>query len=130
MLERGSYIPWASRFRCYLNRKRETRKFLNHSIDVGTYELKIIQLDTSQDPRRETEDNLTGDALKQYEADIEAMNLILISIPNDIYTSVDSCQTAREAWLRVERLMQGTALSVVGRETWFNNEFDQFTAKT
>ncbi|GKE32536.1 hypothetical protein Tco_1451858 [Tanacetum coccineum] len=54
------------------------------------------------------------------------MNLILISIPNDIYKSVDSCQTAREMWLRVERLMQGMALSVVDRETQFNNEFDQF----
>ncbi|GKF91867.1 hypothetical protein Tco_0275568, partial [Tanacetum coccineum] len=101
MLERGSYIPWASRFRRYLNRKRETRKFLNHSIDVGPYEFKMIQPDTNQDPRLETEDDLTGDDLKQYEADIEAMNLILISIPNDIYNSVDSCQTAREMWLRV-----------------------------
>ncbi|GKA86237.1 hypothetical protein Tco_0807948 [Tanacetum coccineum] len=27
MLERGSYIPWASRFRQYLNRKRDTRKW-------------------------------------------------------------------------------------------------------
>ncbi|GJT28944.1 hypothetical protein Tco_0909219, partial [Tanacetum coccineum] len=82
-----------------------------------------------ENPRPETEDDLTGDALKQYEADIEAMNLILISIPNDIYNSVDACQTAREMWLRVERLMQGTALTVVDRETRFNNEFDHFTAE-
>ncbi|GKE96048.1 hypothetical protein Tco_1580903, partial [Tanacetum coccineum] len=82
--------------------------------------------DTSQDPRRETENDLTGDALKQYEADIEAMNLILISILNDIYNSVDSCQTAREIWLMVERLIEGTVLSMVDRETWFNYEFDQF----
>ncbi|GJY22520.1 integrase, catalytic region, zinc finger, CCHC-type containing protein [Tanacetum coccineum] len=31
-------------------------------------------------------------------------------------------------WLRVKRLMQGTELSDVDRETRFNNEFDQFTA--
>ncbi|GJY22521.1 integrase, catalytic region, zinc finger, CCHC-type containing protein [Tanacetum coccineum] len=30
-------------------------------------------------------------------------------------------------WLRVKRLMQGTELSDVDRETRFNNEFDQFT---
>ncbi|GJW74409.1 hypothetical protein Tco_0133779 [Tanacetum coccineum] len=72
---------------------------------------------------------LMGDALKQYEADIKAMNLILISIPNDIYNSVDSCQTTKEMWLRVERLMQGIALSMVDRETQFNNEFDQLTAE-
>ncbi|GJX79389.1 hypothetical protein Tco_0327538 [Tanacetum coccineum] len=39
-LEKGSYIPWASRFRHYLNRKRETRKFLNRSIDKGPYEAR------------------------------------------------------------------------------------------
>nr|GEX37547.1 reverse transcriptase domain-containing protein [Tanacetum cinerariifolium] len=30
---------------------------------------------------------------------------------------------------KVERLMQGTVLSVIDRETRFNNEFDQFTAE-
>ncbi|GJV69001.1 hypothetical protein Tco_1484510 [Tanacetum coccineum] len=75
MLERGSYIPWASRFKRYLNRKRETRKWLNKAID---------------------------------EAEIEALNLILISIPNDTYNFVDTCTTAKAIWQRVERLMRGT----------------------
>ncbi|GJW63165.1 hypothetical protein Tco_0115049 [Tanacetum coccineum] len=61
MLERGSYIPWASRFRRYLNRKRETQKFLNHSIDVGPYEFKNIQPNENEEPRLQTEDDLTGD---------------------------------------------------------------------
>ncbi|GJS70596.1 hypothetical protein Tco_0703437 [Tanacetum coccineum] len=94
------------------SRKRETRKFLNHSIDVDPYEFKMIQLDTNRDPRPETEDDLTDDALKQYEADIEAMNLILISISNDIYNSVNSCLRKLE-----------------GGETRFNIEFDQFIAE-
>ncbi|GJU31148.1 hypothetical protein Tco_1174737 [Tanacetum coccineum] len=81
---------------------------------------------SNRDPRPETKEDLTSDALKQYEVDIEAMNLILIFIPNDIYNYVDSCQTAREMWLRVKRLMQGTTLFVADRETQFNNEFDQF----
>nr|GEY16621.1 hypothetical protein [Tanacetum cinerariifolium] len=59
-------------------------------LTVGLYELKMIQSDTNQDPRRKTKDDLTGDALKEYDANNEAMNLILISIPNDIYNSVDS----------------------------------------
>ncbi|GJU30698.1 hypothetical protein Tco_1174287 [Tanacetum coccineum] len=90
----------------------------------------MIQPDTNQDPRRETKDDLMGDDLKQYEADIKAMNLILISIPNDIYNYVDSCQMAREMWLRVKCLMQGTTLSVVERDARFNKEFDKFTAET
>ncbi|GJR92881.1 hypothetical protein Tco_0265055 [Tanacetum coccineum] len=74
--------------------KEGDTKILNHSIDVGPYEFKTIQPEANRDPRPETKDDFTGDALEQYEADIEAMNLILISIPNDIYNSVDSCQTA------------------------------------
>ncbi|GKA99376.1 retrovirus-related pol polyprotein from transposon TNT 1-94 [Tanacetum coccineum] len=50
----------------------------------------------------QTEEDLRGDDLKHYEAEIEAMNLILISIPNDIYNSVDTCTTAQAMWQRVE----------------------------
>ncbi|GJY97553.1 hypothetical protein Tco_0514463 [Tanacetum coccineum] len=58
-----------------------------------------------------------------------AMNLILISIPNDIYNSVDACTTAKAMWQRVERLMRGTVQNQVDRETRFNNEFDQFVVE-
>ncbi|GJZ99680.1 gag-pol polyprotein [Tanacetum coccineum] len=98
MLERGSYIPRASRFRRYLDRKRENKKWLNKAIDEGPYEFKDFIPLNSQTPRKQTEDDLTGDDLKHYEAEIEAMNLILISIPNDIYNSVDSCQIAQAMW--------------------------------
>nr|GEZ02295.1 ribonuclease H-like domain-containing protein [Tanacetum cinerariifolium] len=89
---------------------------------------EILATDT-QDARPQTKDDLTGDDLKQYEADIEAMNLILISIPNDIYNSVDACQNARDMWNRVKRLMQGTNLGEIERESRFVNEFDKFTAE-
>ncbi|GKA26063.1 hypothetical protein Tco_0712172 [Tanacetum coccineum] len=62
----------------------------------------------SQTPTLQTEDDLTRDDLKHYEAEIEAMNLILISILNDIYNSVDACTIAQAMWQRVERLMRGT----------------------
>ncbi|GKE00228.1 hypothetical protein Tco_1388211 [Tanacetum coccineum] len=77
----------------------------------------------------QTEDVLTGDDLKHYEAKIKAMNLILISIPNEIYNSVDACTTAKAMWERVERLMQGTVQNKVDRETRFNNEFDKFVVE-
>ncbi|GKG17290.1 hypothetical protein Tco_0362247, partial [Tanacetum coccineum] len=75
------------------------------------------------------EEDLRRDDLKHYEAEIEAINLILISIPNDIYNSVDACTTAKAMWQRVERLMRGTVQNKIDRETRFNNEFDQFVAK-
>ncbi|GKA46086.1 RNA-directed DNA polymerase, eukaryota, reverse transcriptase zinc-binding domain protein [Tanacetum coccineum] len=55
----------------------------------------ILATDTAV-ARLQTEDDLTGDDLKPYEADFEALNLILISIPNDIYNSLDACENARD----------------------------------
>ncbi|GKB91668.1 hypothetical protein Tco_0963940 [Tanacetum coccineum] len=40
MLEKGSCIPWASRYIRYLNRKRENKKWLNKEIDEGPYVFK------------------------------------------------------------------------------------------
>nr|GEY66667.1 hypothetical protein [Tanacetum cinerariifolium] len=56
-------------------------------------------------------EDLKGDDLKHYEAEIEAMNLILISILNDLYNSVDACKTAKAMWQRVKRLMRSTCVS-------------------
>ncbi|GJR74931.1 hypothetical protein Tco_0087296 [Tanacetum coccineum] len=78
-------------------------------LERGPYQMKIIQPDPNKEERPKTIDDLTGDDLKQYEADIEEMHLILISILNKIYNS-------------------GTKLSEIDRETRFNNEFDQFPA--
>nr|GEV98677.1 reverse transcriptase domain-containing protein [Tanacetum cinerariifolium] len=76
--------------------------------------------------RMQNEDDLRVDDLKHYEANIEAMNLILISIPNDICISMDTHTTAKAIWQRVERLMRGTVQNKVEREIRFINEFDQF----
>ncbi|GKA99530.1 hypothetical protein Tco_0827524 [Tanacetum coccineum] len=106
MLERGSYIPWASRFRRYLNRKREIRKWLNKAIDEGPYEFKVFTPSKTEAPRMQKEGDLREDYLKHYEAEIDAMNLILTSNPNDIHNYVDACTNEKAMWQRVERLMQ------------------------
>ncbi|GKA86272.1 hypothetical protein Tco_0807983 [Tanacetum coccineum] len=36
------------------------------------------------------------------DAEMELMNLILLSISNDIYNSVDACTSAKDMWKRVE----------------------------
>ncbi|GJU66471.1 retrovirus-related pol polyprotein from transposon TNT 1-94 [Tanacetum coccineum] len=103
MLERGSYIPWASRFRRYINRKRENRKWLNKALDEGPYQFEMFIPKNSTVPKLQTAEDLQGDALLHYDAEMklmnlilllhydaemELMNLILLSIPNDIYNSV------------------------------------------
>ncbi|GJZ06014.1 hypothetical protein Tco_0539807, partial [Tanacetum coccineum] len=69
------------------------------------------------------------DALLHYDAEMKLMNLILLSIPNDIYNFVDACTSAKDMWKRVECLMRGTIQNKVDRETHFTNEFDQFVAE-
>ncbi|GJR44906.1 hypothetical protein Tco_1313009 [Tanacetum coccineum] len=127
MLERGSYIPWASRFRRYINRKRENQKRLTKALDEGPYQFEMFIPNNSIVPKLQTAENLQGDALLHYDAEMELMNLILLSIPNDIYNSVDACTSAM--WKRVECLMRGTIQNKVDRETRFTNEFDQFVAE-
>nr|GFB25665.1 hypothetical protein [Tanacetum cinerariifolium] len=77
----------------------------------------------------QTAEDLEGDALLHYDAEIEVMNLILLSIPNDIYNFMDACTLAKDMWERVECLMRGTIQNKVDRETYFVNEFDQFVAE-
>ncbi|GKD28568.1 ribonuclease H-like domain-containing protein, partial [Tanacetum coccineum] len=72
-------------------------------LERGLYEFIMFTPSDSNEPKMQTEEDLKGDDLKYYEAEIEAMNLILISIPNDIYNSVDACTTAKAMWERVER---------------------------
>ncbi|GKB60468.1 retrovirus-related pol polyprotein from transposon TNT 1-94 [Tanacetum coccineum] len=129
MLERGSYIPWASRFRRYINRKRENQKWLNKALDEGPYQFEMFIPNNSTVLKLQTAEDLQGDALLHYDAEMELMNLILLSIPNDIYNSVDACTSAKDMWKRVERLMRGTIQNKVDRETRFTNEFDQFVAE-
>ncbi|GJW16031.1 hypothetical protein Tco_0020164 [Tanacetum coccineum] len=74
-------------------------------------------------PRLQEVDDLQGDDLLYYDAEMKLTNI------NEIYNSVDSCKTAKEMWDRVERLMRGTIQNQVDRETRFINEFDQFVAE-
>ncbi|GJU09493.1 hypothetical protein Tco_1131889 [Tanacetum coccineum] len=80
-------------------------------------------------PKLQTAKDLQGDAALHYDAKMEVMNMILLSIPNEIYNSVDACTSAKDMWKRVKRLMKGTIQNKVDRETRFTNEFDQFVAQ-
>nr|GFA75784.1 hypothetical protein [Tanacetum cinerariifolium] len=46
------------------------------------------------DGSAETDDELTEKELKQIEADVQAIQTILLSLLEDIYAAVDSCETA------------------------------------
>nr|GEY47635.1 integrase, catalytic region, zinc finger, CCHC-type, peptidase aspartic, catalytic [Tanacetum cinerariifolium] len=51
------------------------------------------------------DDELSERELKQIEADDQAIQTILLGLPEDIYAAVDSCETAQEIWLRVVQMV-------------------------
>ncbi|GJR27728.1 hypothetical protein Tco_1103960 [Tanacetum coccineum] len=67
-------------------------------LERGPYKFKEFTPSESEPPRMQKEEDLKGDDLKHYEAEIEAMKLILNSILNNIYNFVDACTTAQAMW--------------------------------
>ncbi|GKA41064.1 hypothetical protein Tco_0733657 [Tanacetum coccineum] len=130
VLEKGSYVPWENHFMRFLDNKQEEGELMQHSIEVGPYERKMIQLpDKPDDPTAkiiEPLSKMTESNKKQYFADIRVMNFIFQGIPNDIYNSVDACKNAQQMWERIRRLMHGSEKTKQQRHSRLVDEFDKF----
>nr|GEV61185.1 hypothetical protein [Tanacetum cinerariifolium] len=58
----------------------------------------------------------------------EAIHLILTGIGDDIYSTVDACQTLQEMWEAIERVQQGESLNIHDVKTNLFWEFGKFTS--
>ncbi|GJT53753.1 hypothetical protein Tco_0988807 [Tanacetum coccineum] len=76
----------------------------------------------------ETVLNMTPENKAHYESEKEAIHLILTGIGDEIYSTVDACQTAQEMWEAIERLQQGESLNIQDVKTNLFWEFGQFTS--
>nr|GEZ30966.1 retrovirus-related Pol polyprotein from transposon TNT 1-94 [Tanacetum cinerariifolium] len=76
----------------------------------------------------QTDDELYDKELKQIEADDQAIQTILLDLPEDIYASVDSCETAQEIWLRVQQMMKGSDIGIQEKKAKLFNEWERFTS--
>ncbi|GJS24038.1 hypothetical protein Tco_0452670 [Tanacetum coccineum] len=98
-------VPWSSLLLHYA-KSRPNGKLIYNSIMNYPYVRRMIP--EPGDPKREvpvpetfheqTDDELTEAEIKQMEADDQAIQTILLSLPKDIYAAVDSCETAQEIW--------------------------------
>ncbi|GJS39313.1 hypothetical protein Tco_0564356 [Tanacetum coccineum] len=70
-------------------------------LERGPYEFKNFIPEGSTIPRLQTVEDLEDDDLLLHDAKMEVMNMILLSIPNEIYNSVDACTLAKDMWKRV-----------------------------
>ncbi|GJR97948.1 hypothetical protein Tco_0270122 [Tanacetum coccineum] len=72
--------------------------------------------------------NMTPENRAHFESEKEAIHLILTGIGDEIYSTVDACQTAQEMWEAIERLQQGESLNIQDVKTNLFWEFGQFTS--
>ncbi|GKB03142.1 retrovirus-related pol polyprotein from transposon TNT 1-94, partial [Tanacetum coccineum] len=77
----------------------------------------------------ETIHNMTAENKLYFQAEKEAIFLILTGIGDEIYSTVDACNTAKEMWTAIERLQQGESLNVQDVKTNLFWEFGKFTSR-
>nr|GEV65592.1 hypothetical protein [Tanacetum cinerariifolium] len=105
MLNKENYVPWSSRLLRYA-KSRPNRKLIHNSIINGPYVRRMIpepgdlnsEVPVNETFHVQTDDELTKKELKQIEADDQAIQTILLGLPEDIYTAVDNCKTTQEIW--------------------------------
>nr|GEU42560.1 hypothetical protein [Tanacetum cinerariifolium] len=76
----------------------------------------------------ETPMNMYLENKAHFEAEKEAIHLILTGIRDEIYSTVDAFQTAQEMWEAFERLQQGESLNIQDVKTNLFWEFGKFTS--
>nr|GEV56611.1 hypothetical protein [Tanacetum cinerariifolium] len=111
MLNKDNYVPWSSRLLRFA-KSRPNGKLIHNSILNGPYVRKMIpepgdancEITVTKTFHLQTDDELSDKELKQIEADDQAIQTILLGLPEDIYAAVDSCETAHEIWLRTKDL--------------------------
>nr|GEU93059.1 ribonuclease H-like domain-containing protein [Tanacetum cinerariifolium] len=135
MLNKENYVPCSSRLLRY-TKSRPNGKLIHNSIINGPYVRRMIP--EPGDPNREvpvnetfhvqTDDELTEKELKQIKADNQAIQTILLDLPEDIYAAIDSCETAQEIWLRVQQIMKGFDIGIKEKKAKLFNEWEMFTS--
>ncbi|GKC05482.1 hypothetical protein Tco_0997092, partial [Tanacetum coccineum] len=112
MLATGRYAQWRSRFLRYID-TRPNGDALRKCILKGPYTPTIVTTpvvpaieDSPAVPEQttvETVTNMTPENRAHFESEKEAIHLILTGIGDEIYSTVDACQTAQEMWEAIKR---------------------------
>nr|GEU71812.1 integrase, catalytic region, zinc finger, CCHC-type, peptidase aspartic, catalytic [Tanacetum cinerariifolium] len=135
MLNKENYVPWSSLLLRYA-KSRPNGKLIHNSIINGPYVRRMIpepgdtnrEVPVNETFHVQTDDELTEKELKQIEADDQAIQTILLGLPEDIYAAIDSCETAQEIWLRVQQMMKGSDIGIQEKKAKLFNEWEMFTS--
>nr|GEW09631.1 hypothetical protein [Tanacetum cinerariifolium] len=106
MLNKQNYVPWPSHLLCYA-KSRLNGKLIYNSIINGTYFRRMIpepgdqnrEVHVNETFHDQTDDELTEKELKHVEADDQAIQTILLGLPEEIYAAVDKKITSNLKFL-------------------------------
>ncbi|GKC78034.1 retrovirus-related pol polyprotein from transposon TNT 1-94, partial [Tanacetum coccineum] len=73
--------------------------------------------------------NMSQEKKLYFKAEKDAIFLLLTGIGDEIYSTVDACNTANEIWTAIERLQQGESLNIQDVKTNLFWEFGKFTSR-
>nr|GFA52205.1 hypothetical protein [Tanacetum cinerariifolium] len=119
MLNKENYVPWSSRLLRYA-KSRPNGNLIHNFILNGPYFRRMIpepgdanrEVNVTENFHLQTNDELSDKELKQIKTDDQAIQTILLGLPEDIYAAVDSYETAQEIWLRVQQMMKGSNIGI------------------
>nr|GFA21865.1 hypothetical protein [Tanacetum cinerariifolium] len=137
MLAPGLYPQWRSRLLRYVD-TRPNGEALRKCILSGPYKPTTVlvqaieatddSLAVPEHTTVETSMNMSLENKAHFLAEKEAIHLILTGIEDDIYSTVDACQTTQEMWEAIEMLQQGESLNIQDVKTNLFWEFGKFTS--
>nr|GEZ73474.1 hypothetical protein [Tanacetum cinerariifolium] len=137
MLTPSNYVQWKSRIKRYID-TTPNHELIHYCLENPPYKLgwNNVQIPVSEEnpePRTdriyETYKSVSQDIRDQLNAEAETVQIILIGIDNDIYSTVDACPNACEMWKAIERLKQGESINVQDLKTNLFWEFRKFTSQ-
>nr|GEU41046.1 hypothetical protein [Tanacetum cinerariifolium] len=131
MLNKDNYVSWSSRIIRY-SRSRPNGKMIVDSIKNGPYVRRMIATPREPDlpvpvPKsfhEQTDEELTENDIKRMDADDQAIQTILLGLPEDVYATVDSCESAKEIWERVRKMMKGSDIGEQEKKAKLFNEWE------
>nr|GEZ94123.1 hypothetical protein [Tanacetum cinerariifolium] len=103
MLNKDNYVPWSSHIIRY-TRSRPNGNMIVDSLENGPYVRRMIA--TPGEPNlpilvpksfhEQTGEELTETDIKRMDKDDQAIQTILLGLPEDVYAVADSCETAKK----------------------------------
>ncbi|GJS14410.1 hypothetical protein Tco_0408882 [Tanacetum coccineum] len=133
LLYRGEYSQWRERFMNYLEEQTDGEAMIN-SIQNGDHPLPVIAQVSlagtapNAPPTLKDPQFWTAEEKKNRKIDRLARSLLIQGLPNDIYSLIDSNDTAKDLWDALERQMRGSEYGEQDRKAAILYEYETFKA--